>query len=195
MKFRPCIDIHNGVVKQIIGSTLSDETVPSTESSSFSATPLVENFVATKSAAEYAATYRADGLTGGHVIMLGPGCEQAAREALGAYPQGLQVGGGITVDNALSYLEAGASHVVVTSFVFREGEIQFERLESLVSLVGKDRLVSNVHFVVIENHYLYLPSFSPYSTMYCVYMPIIGRKPYFLFFYSSVLLFFYRCWI
>ena len=95
MKFRPCIDIHNGVVKQIVGSTLSDETELATplSSSSSSSPPAVpvENFVATKSAGEYASIYRADGLTGGHVIMLGPGCERAAIEALQAYPHGLQV--------------------------------------------------------------------------------------------------------
>ena len=133
MKFRPCIDIHNGVVKQIVGSTLSETT--STEEQ------LVENFVATKSAGEYARMYSEDALTGGHVIMLGAGCEAAALEALKEYPMGLQIGGGITSANALMYLEAGASHVIVTSYVFQDGKIQFDRLEELVSVAGKDRLV------------------------------------------------------
>ena len=120
MKFRPCIDLHSGVVKQIVGSTLSEDT---------GAAGPVENFVASKPAAEYARQYQRDGLYGGHVIMLGPNCEDAALEALRAFPGGLQIGGGITVDNAMLYLDAGASHVVVTSFVFRDGQVDLTRLQ------------------------------------------------------------------
>ena len=131
MKFRPCIDIHNGVVKQIVGSTLSEDAkdVP------------VENFVASKPAADFAAQYKKDGLYGGHVIMLGPNCEEAALAALRTFPGGLQLGGGITLDNAMPYLEAGASHVIVTSFVFRDGAVDLTRLQALRDLVGKERLV------------------------------------------------------
>lgn len=131
MKFRPCIDIHNGVVKQIVGSTLTEggDDKP------------VENFVASLSSKEFSEMYKSDCLTGGHVIMLGPGCESAALDALAAYPQGLQVGGGINASNATKYLEAGASHIIVTSYVFHDGIIDMSRLNELVSLVGKDRIV------------------------------------------------------
>lgn len=128
--FRPCIDLHEGQVKQIVGGTLSDE-----------AARLHTNFVSTRPAAWYAQLYRQDGLTGGHVIMLGPGNESAAREALAAYPGGLQIGGGVNLENAARWLDAGASHVIVTSWVFREGRLDRERLAELVKAIGKDRLV------------------------------------------------------
>lgn len=132
MEFRPCIDLHAGVVKQIVGSTLSEST---------DVAP-VENFVASMPASWYAAKYKNDGLRGGHVIMLGPHCEEAALAALREYPQGLQIGGGITSENACKYLEAGASHVIVTSYVFRDGIVDMERLKHLVEVVGgRHRLV------------------------------------------------------
>ncbi|KAI4364190.1 hypothetical protein MLD38_020317 [Melastoma candidum] len=134
-RFRPCIDIHKGKVKQIVGSTLSDlkDEVSAP----------VTNFVSDKSSAEFAKLYREDGLTGGHVIMLGadPLSKAAAVEALLAYPGGLQVGGGITTENALSYIEKGASHVIVTSYVFSDGKMNLERLKNLVHIIGRDRLV------------------------------------------------------
>ena len=129
--FRPCIDLHQGRVKQIVGSTLTDDP---------SQGP-VTNFEATRPSEDFAAQYRRDGLAGGHVIMLGPGNEAAAKAALQAYPGGLQVGGGITPSNAGEYLSAGASHVVVTSYVFREGRLDDERLAEMVAAVGKERLV------------------------------------------------------
>lgn len=132
MKFRPCIDLHNGQVKQIVGSTLSDEKESST---------LNTNFETDQPASDYAKMYCRDKLTGGHVIMLGPGNNEAAKSALQMYPNGLQVGGGINDTNALEWLEAGASHVIVTSFVFSNGQIHMERLEKLVEICGKDRLV------------------------------------------------------
>ena len=132
MKFRPCIDLHNGQVKQIVGSTLTDEK----ESSS-----LNTNFSTDRPAAEYAEMYQRDQLKGGHVIMLGPGNHDAATSALKAYPNGLQVGGGVNDSNALEWLQAGASHVIVTSFVFSDGKIHMERLKKLVDVCGKDRLV------------------------------------------------------
>lgn len=128
--FRPCIDLHEGRVKQIVGSTLSD-----------SEAGLRTNFVADRPAAWFAALYRRDGLRGGHVICLGSGNEAAAREALAAYPGGLQLGGGVTADNARAWLEAGASHVIVTSWVFREGQLERERLRALQRAVGRERLV------------------------------------------------------
>jgi phosphoribosylformimino-5-aminoimidazole carboxamide ribotide isomerase len=128
--FRPCIDIHEGRVKQIVGGTLGDD--PS---------QLRTNFVSDHPAEWYADLYRRDELKGGHVIMLGPGNEAAARRALQAYPGGLQIGGGINADNAASWIDAGASHVIVTSWVFREGRIDFDRIAVMRDAVGKDRLV------------------------------------------------------
>ncbi len=129
MRFRPCIDIHDGKVKQIVGSTLDGAGRART------------NFVADQGPAYFATLYRRDGLSGGHVIMLGPGNEEAAREALAAWPGGLQVGGGITADNARQWLDAGAQAVIVTSWVFRDGRIHEDRLRRLVRAVGRDRLV------------------------------------------------------
>lgn len=128
--FRPCIDLHNGQVKQIVGGTLAE-------------TPgaLRTNFVSDRPAAWYADLYRRDALTGGHVILLGPGNEAAAQSALAAYPGGLQVGGGVNADNAPAWLDAGASHVIVTSWVFREGRVDWGRLETLVKRIGAARLV------------------------------------------------------
>ena len=124
--FRPCIDLHEGKVKQIVGGTLGDAG-------------LRTNFVSERPAEWYADLYRKDALTGGHVIMLGPGNESAARAALTAYPGGLHIGGGITAANALDWLAAGASHVIVTSWVFREGRVDWPRLEELSRLVGPAR--------------------------------------------------------
>ena len=128
--FRPCIDLHEGKVKQIVGGTLGAETGR-----------LQTNFVSERPATWYAELYKRDGLKGGHVIMLGPGNDAAARAALAAYPSGLQIGGGINFDNARAWLEAGASHVIVTSYVFRGGQVDWERLASLVAAIGKERLV------------------------------------------------------
>jgi phosphoribosylformimino-5-aminoimidazole carboxamide ribotide isomerase len=127
--FRPCIDLHDGKVKQIVGGSLSDTG------------GLRTNFISEHPSSWYAELYRRDGLPGGHVIMLGPGNEAAALEALKAYPGGLQVGGGINPQNAQAYLDAGASHVIVTSYVFREGRLDRDRLNSLVNSVGRERLV------------------------------------------------------
>src|SRR5579862_2658569 len=113
--FRPCIDLHEGKVKQIVGGTLGVEG-------------LRTNFVSDRSSVYYAELYRRDGLTGGHVIMLGPGNEEAGRAALKAYPGSLQIGGGINLGNAASYLNDGASHVIVTSWVFQGGKVDWDRL-------------------------------------------------------------------
>lgn len=131
MRFRPCIDLHEGKVKQIVGSTLTDDD-PSL---------LQTNFTAEATPSWYAELYRKDDLAGGHIIMLGPGNEDAAAQALAAWPGGLQIGGGIRAANAAGWLERGASHVIVTSWVFRDGRIDMARLKELVSEIGKDRLV------------------------------------------------------
>ena len=128
--FRPCIDLHEGHVKQIVGGTLTD-----------SGQGLKTNFVAKHSPSWYAKLYQKDNLKGGHIIKLGPGNDDAAREALGAFPGGFHIGGGINKENALEWLEAGASHVIVTSYVFRDGILDWKRLEDLVRIVGRDRLV------------------------------------------------------
>ena len=117
-------------MKQIVGGSLSDDP-----------NALRTNFVSDHPAAWYASLYRRDGLQGGHVIMLGPNNEIPAREALAAYPSGLHIGGGINLENARSWLDAGASHVIVTSYVFRDGRIEEERLRALVKSVGTKRLV------------------------------------------------------
>lgn len=130
-QFRPCIDLHDGKVKQIVGGSLRDDGAG-----------LRENFVSEDSAASFAARYRADGLTGGHVIKLGQGNDEAAREALAAYPGGLHIGGGITAGNAAEWLAHGASHVIVTSWLFdQDGRFLDERLAALKRRVGVDRLV------------------------------------------------------
>jgi phosphoribosylformimino-5-aminoimidazole carboxamide ribotide isomerase len=130
-RFRPCIDLHQGKVKQIVGGSLRDD----------GAGPL-ENFVSNRPAAWFAQTFRADQLTGGHVIKLGPGNEDAARGALAAWPGGLQLGGGITAANAATWLDAGASHVIVTSALFdSNGKFLADELDALVKSIGAAKLV------------------------------------------------------
>eukprot|EP00891_Asterochloris_glomerata_P001903 jgi/Astpho2/1903/fgenesh1_pm.00038_%23_27_t len=132
-KFRPCIDIHQGRVKQIVGSSLHDKQ----------GSQLVVNFEAAEGPAHFAQMYKLDDLKGGHVIMLGADEESraAAQEALEAYPGGMQLGGGVTPENAASWLDAGASHVIVTSYVFQDGRLQQDRLQQLVKAVGPGKLV------------------------------------------------------
>lgn len=143
--FRPCIDLHEGRVKQIVGGSLDTRE-------------LRTNFVSEKPGSWFADLYRRDQLRGGHVIMLGAGNESAALEALRAYPGGLQLGGGVNSENAQRYLDAGASHVIVTSWIFRDGRIEWDRLRELVSKIGKQRLVldlscrkrNDAYFVVTD---------------------------------------------
>ena len=137
MEFRPCIDIHNGTVKQIVGGSLRDR-----------GDEALENFVSKQDATFYARLYREYEIANGHIILLNPGTspyygetKRQAIEALKAYPGGLQVGGGITPENAAEYLDAGASHVIVTSYVFKDGQIQYDRLNELVQSVGREKLV------------------------------------------------------
>ncbi len=133
MAFRPCIDLKDGKVVQIVGGTLTDSGMGT-----------VTNFTSEQSAADFAMLYRRAGLRGGHVIMLGPGSEDAARTALAVYPGGLQIGGGITPDNAAPWLNAGASHVIVTSYLFVDGLLSLPRLETMRRAVGPARLVIDV---------------------------------------------------
>ena len=137
MKFRPCIDIHNGMVKQIVGGSLKDEM-----------NQAIDNFVSEQDAAWYAKLYREKGLIGGHIILLNPeGSEYydadlaQALGALEAFPGGLMIGGGIHSDNAMKFIRAGASHVIVTSYVFKEGKIDFEHLKAIHESVGREHLV------------------------------------------------------
>ena len=150
MEFRPCIDIHNGKVKQIVGGSLSDL-----------GDRAQENFVSEQDAVFYAYLYQKYKLKGGHIILLNAAdspyyeaTKAQALAALGAYPAGLQVGGGITAENAAEYLDAGASHVIVTSYVFREGRIDYERLDRLVQAVGKAHLVLDVSCRRVGEKYL-----------------------------------------
>jgi phosphoribosylformimino-5-aminoimidazole carboxamide ribotide isomerase len=126
--FRPCIDLHEGRVKQIVGGSLGGSG-PRT------------NFVSENSAAWFAGLYRRDQLFGGHVIMLGPGNEAEARAALKEFPGGFHIGGGVNLSNAREWLDAGASHVIVTSWVFREGRVDWARLGDLVKAIGREKLV------------------------------------------------------
>ena len=126
-KFRPCIDLHNGKVKQIVGGTLTD-----------SGDGLKENFVSDLGAADFARMYCEDGLEGGHVIQLGAGNADAARAALEAYPGALQLGGGVSAENAVEWLDIGASHVIVTSWLFdQNGKFLWEKLVDADSASSK----------------------------------------------------------
>ena len=131
MRFRPCIDLHQGKVKQIVGSSLSDDKPDK----------LITNFTSSHSVGWYASLYKKDGLTGGHIIQLGSNNEKASEEALNAWEDGLQLGGGINSNNAENWLNKGAEKVIVTSYVFSNGKVHQENLDSLVKKTGKDRLV------------------------------------------------------
>ena len=128
--FRPCIDLHEGKVKQIVGGSLRDDGAG-----------LRTHFVSERPASWFAELYRRDGLKGGHVIQLGSGNEAAATEALAAFPGGMHLGGGVNIENAQRWLEAGASHIIVTSWVFRDGRLEWDRLKQLVAAIGRGKLV------------------------------------------------------
>ena len=140
MRFRPCIDLHEGRVKQIVGATLTEGGAAT-------------NFVSTLPPRHYADLYHRDGFRGGHVIMLGKGNEDAAHEALGVHPGNLQVGGGIRPDNARQWLEAGASHVIVTSYLFVDGELDWGRASEMTAAVGREHLVIDLSCVPVEGQY------------------------------------------
>ena len=142
MRFRPCIDLHQGQVKQIVGSTLRDGAVPET------------NFVAEKPPAYFAELYRHDNLHGGHVIMLGPGNEQAATHALATFPGGLQLGGGINANNAPDWLDRGAAQVIVTSYAFRDSQLHRDNLQRVVDTAGRERLVLDLSCGLRDGRYV-----------------------------------------
>ncbi|MFC1586143.1 phosphoribosylformimino-5-aminoimidazole carboxamide ribotide isomerase [Fibrobacterota bacterium] len=128
--FRPCIDLHRGKVKQIVGSTFDE-----------AGAGLKTNFTSSRSSSWYAGLYKKDGLKGGHIIRLGKGNREAALEALAAYPGGLQIGGGMNPGNAESFLNAGASHIIVTSWIIPGVKLDWDRLEFFSDIVGKNQLV------------------------------------------------------
>lgn len=149
MKFRPCIDIHNGSVKQIVGGSLADK-------GDFA----VDNFVSEYDGAYYGKLYKSKGLDGGHIIILNPSSSEyyaedleQAYSALSSFEGGLQIGGGINDENAGNFLDRGASHVIVTSFVFKNGTVNFDNLNRLVKTVGKSRLVLDLSCRKRDNDY------------------------------------------
>lgn len=149
MKFRPCIDIHNGKVKQLVGGSLRDE-----------GNQAKENFVSKKDAVYFANLYKNDGLKGGHIIILNAGCSEffeaskmQAKNALAVYPGGMQIGGGVDAMNAEAYIRAGASHVIVTSFVFKDGKVNYGNLKALVEAVGKEHVVLDLSCRKKEGEY------------------------------------------
>ena len=142
MRFRPCIDLHDGVVKQIVGSSLRDD-----------GGGLQTNFAAAQPPEYYADLYFRDGLSGGHVIMLGPGNTAAARAALAVHPGNLQIGGGISPDNAAEWLDAGAGKVIVTSYMFTDGELDPAKLQALAAAIPRDRLVLDLSCRPVNGQY------------------------------------------
>ncbi len=157
MEFRPCIDIHNGRVKQIVGGSLIDSAATDNKQDDGG---VVENFVSDKPASEYAALYREKGLRGGHIILLDPAGTDAyeadmeqARGALAEYPGGLQIGGGINPENAEEFLDMGASHVIVTSYVFTDGKIRYDRIDEMKYVVGRSRLVLDLSVRIRDGRY------------------------------------------
>ena len=149
MKYRPCIDVHNGKVKQIVGGDLQDAK-----------TEVTTNYTSERDASWYAKLYRRDQLSGGHVIILNANsspCYEASKQqalgALAAYPKGLQIGGGITAENAHEYIERGASHVIVTSYVFSEGELKCDHLQNLIREVGREQIVLDLSCRKREHDY------------------------------------------
>ena len=149
MKFRPCIDIHNGKVKQLVGGSLKDK-----------GNKAKENFVSEKNADYFAQLYKSDGLKGGHIIILNNkdseyfnDSKNQALKALSAYPGGMQIGGGINSENAKEFINAGATHVIVTSYVFKNGKIDFERLDELARAVGKEHIVLDLSCRKKDNKY------------------------------------------
>lgn len=163
MEFRPCIDIHNGKVKQIVGGSLKDKN-----------NEAKENFVSEYDSVFYAKLYEKFKIKGGHVILLNAkdsefyeATKAAAIRALAAYPKGLQVGGGITGENAMEFIEAGASHVIVTSYVFKDGEIRYDRLKELSEKVGSKRVVLDLSCRQKDGDYYIVTDRWQKSRMFC----------------------------
>lgn len=140
MKFRPCIDLHGGKVKQLVGGSYNESGAK-------------ENFISKKSSDYYANLYMESGLTGGHLISIGKDNGAEIVKALKAYPNGLQIGGGVTLDNAMDYINLGATHVIVTSFIFSNGHFEFNNLKQISKLVGKNKLVIDLSCRKKNNKY------------------------------------------
>lgn len=147
MEFRPCIDIHDGKVKQIVGGSLKDSGA-------------TVNFESEQDGGYYAALYKEHHLKGGHIILLNPAASDyyeadrlQAFRALSSYPGGFQIGGGITADNASEYIQKGASHVIVTSFVFKDGKVNYDNIHKLVDAVGKEHIVLDLSCRRKDNDY------------------------------------------
>lgn len=170
MRFRPCIDIHNGKVKQIVGGSLKD-----------AGNRADENFVATEDASYYAGLYKSDAITGGHVILLNkkdsPYYAQTlaqGKSALAAYPGGLQIGGGITSKNAAEFLSYGASHVIVTSYLFKDGELSAERLFRLADAVGREHIVIDLSCRRQNDDYIVVTDRWQHFTKLAVHPELLG---------------------
>ncbi len=165
MRFRPCIDLHHGKVVQIVGGSLNEQNQAA----------LQTNFTSGNIPEYYSRLYRDAGLSGGHVIALGSGNEEAALSALRAWPGGMQYGGGINPGNAGMFLEAGASHVIVTSFVFAEGRIDHDKLATLVKAVGKQRLVLDLSCRSRDGKFYVVTDRWQHFTDECVDAPLLAR--------------------
>lgn len=139
-RFRPCIDLHQGKVKQIIGGSLNDQGA-------------LTNFVSEHDAGYFAKLYKEKNLTGGHVIALGPNNEAQAKLALASWPKGMQFGGGVNLENAQQWLDSGASHVIVTSYLFDNNQFSWEKLEALVERIGADSLVLDLSCRKVADHW------------------------------------------
>ena len=184
MKFRPCIDIHNGQVKQIVGGSLRD-----------AGDQAKENFVSAQDAAFYAKLYKESNIKGGHIILLNkagtPFYEEDVAQARGAlleYPKGLQIGGGITAENAKEFLDMGASHVIVTSYVFRDGVVDYDRLDALNQAVGRKHIVLDLscrkkdgaYYIVTDRWQKFTKEMVCEETMFlhivyhCLYVLVLG---------------------
>lgn len=140
MKFRPCIDLHDGKVKQIVGETLTDNQT-------------IENFISKNGAEFFAKIYKEAKLTGGHIVMLGPGNRDEAIKALHAFPGGMQIGGGLNDENYKEYLDEGASHIIVTSFIFSDKEIDLEKVKRISNSAGSKKLVIDLSCKLKNNNY------------------------------------------
>ena len=151
--FRPCIDLHGGKVVQIVGSTLARTSTDHDGNDPDGNDPVAINHVSDQPAAWFAEQYRRDGLTGGHVIMLGPGNDEAALSALATWPKGMQVGGGISAESAPRWIDSGASQVIMTSWLFVDGVLSHQHLDAAVRAVGRDRLVIDLSCRWRDGHY------------------------------------------
>lgn len=140
MKFRPCIDLHEGKVKQIVGETLTSDKPK-------------ENFVSEKDASYFATLYRENNLSGGHIVMLGQGNKAEALNALNTFPGGMQVGGGINDSNYKEYLDNGASHIIVTSYIFEQGQVNLDKVKNISSKTGAGNLVIDLSCKLYNNTY------------------------------------------